>query len=399
MSDQNNISLEECALVLDFNSYYNIIFDKEGLQPDSNDVYEYPKNELEPIVKENFENFGNSKNKSIMYIHKASSEKKKKIDFYDDKLNSNNIQKEKANQSNNEINENKCINLIVIIESEKKQNIENKKNMFDVLCVFEPKLENIVPEQKQLREQIFQNINKKNKKENISLLKKKNKFNVLKPKNHTTQRKFKSDDIIKKIKARFLKSLKNNINNKLERANSKYLFDFLPQCFICSITKKRNNKSVLNMTFKEMMSTDFHEKYKKEKENEEKDINNKFLKKKRFKKKENKNNEEKSDKIIELKPIKKKKKKNNIDEKIEHPDKRKFNKNLEVIRYLEDNEEISKKINYEKIKNMKFSDLFNEYLKSKEFEDDIAKLKNEDNESQEYIEEYIIKASNYIRYF
>lgn len=153
------------------------------------------------------------------------------------------------------------------------------------------------------------------------------------------------------------------------------------------------------MTFKEMMSTDFHEKYKKEKENEEKDINNKFLKKKRFKKKENKNNDEKSDKIIELKPIKKKKKKNNIDEKIEHPDKRKFNKNLEVIRYLEDNEEISKKINYEKIKNMKFSDLFNEYLKSKEFEDDIAKLKNEDNESQEYIEEYIIKASNYIRYF
>ena len=38
-------------------------------------------------------------------------------------------------------------------------------------------------------------------------------------------------------------------------------------------------------------------------------------------------------------------------------------------------------------------------LKSKEFEDDILKLKKEDEESQEYINEYIIKAINYIKYF
>ena len=66
---------------------------------------------------------------------------------------------------------------------------------------------------------------------------------------------------------------------------------------------------------------------------------------------------------------------------------------------MENNEEISKKVNFEKIKNMKFSDLFNEYLKSKEFEDDILKLKKEDKESQEYINDYIIKAINYIKYF
>ena len=146
--------------------------------------------------------------------------------------------------------------------------------------------------------------------------------------------------------------------------------------------KKRNDISVLNMTFKAMMSKDICEEYKKE----EKDINNKMLKKKRGK--------EKPDKKIELK--KEKKKKKNVHT---NPDKEKCKKNVEVVNYLENNEEISKKVNFEKIKNMKFSDLFNEYLKSKEFEDDILKLKKENKESQEYINEYILKAINYIKYF
>ena len=66
---------------------------------------------------------------------------------------------------------------------------------------------------------------------------------------------------------------------------------------------------------------------------------------------------------------------------------------------MENNEEISNKVNFEKIKNMKFSYLFNEYLKSKEFEDDILKLKKENKESQEYINEYLLNAINYIKYF
>ena len=118
-------------------------------------------------------------------------------------------------------------------------NIKDVKNKFDVLFLFEPKLVNIDTEQKQLRDLIFR-INKNNKKENSSILNKNNKFVITKGKNKndSSQRKFKPDDIRKKIKARFLKSLKNSINNKLQIANSKYLFDFLPQCFICCITKK-----------------------------------------------------------------------------------------------------------------------------------------------------------------
>jgi hypothetical protein len=48
---------------------------------------------------------------------------------------------------------------------------------------------------------------------------------------------------------------------------------------------------------------------------------------------------------------------------------------------------------------MTFSDLYNEYLKSKEFEEDIMKLKNEDDENEKYINDYIVKANDYIKYF
>ena len=397
-NSQKFFAIEEYPITPNFNFYYNNIFGKEGLQPYSNDDYDYPENELEPVVKENFQNNEKSKNKSIMYIHKiTSSEKKKKIDFKEDISNSVNVKAKKTNQSQNENIEIKLYNPTVVIENEKDKNV---KNIFDILSIFEPKLERLIPEQKQLRDEILQLINKEKKKVDISSLNNNiNKFLVTrgKIKNNLRKRKFKSDDILKKIKSRFLKSLKNSINIKLEIANSQYLFDFLPQCFICSITKKRNDISILNMTFKEMMSTDFYSKYNQEEEKEE-DTRSKFLMKKRVKNKENKKENEKPDKKIELNPVKKKKK--NIDKNQElHPDLKKFNKNLEVIKYLEDNEEISKKVNFEKIKNMKFRELFDEYLKSKEFEDDIMKLKKEDNESQEYINEYIIKASNFINYF
>jgi len=46
---------------------------------------------------------------------------------------------------------------------------------------------------------------------------------------------------------------------------------------------------------------------------------------------------------------------------------------------------------------MTFTDLFNEYLKSNEFEEDILKLKEKEN--NEYINDYIIKAFNFIKYF
>ena len=49
------------------------------------------------------------------------------------------------------------------------------------------------------------------------------------------KRKYKPDDIRKKIKARFHKSIKTIINENLKKAGSKYFFSFLPQIFISSI--------------------------------------------------------------------------------------------------------------------------------------------------------------------
>ena len=53
-------------------------------------------------------------------------------------------------------------------------------------------------------------------------------------------RKFKPDNIRKKIKTRFHKIIKNIINKNLKKVGSKKLFDFIPQCFIGNISKKVN---------------------------------------------------------------------------------------------------------------------------------------------------------------
>ena len=66
------------------------------------------------------------------------------------------------------------------------------------------------------------------------------------------KRKYKPDDIRKKIKARFHKSIKNIINDNLRKAGSKKLFTYLPQVFISSITKEKN-RSVLNLSFREIL--------------------------------------------------------------------------------------------------------------------------------------------------
>ena len=57
------------------------------------------------------------------------------------------------------------------------------------------------------------------------------------------------------------------------------LIFYLNILFICEITKKKN-KSILNMTLKEIMSTDFFEKYKKINDDGN-TLNNNMLNKKR----------------------------------------------------------------------------------------------------------------------
>ena len=156
------------------------------------------------------------------------------------------------------------------------------------------------------------------------------------------KRKFKCDNIHKKIKSRFHKTLKNIINDNLKRAGSKLLFTFLPQCFIEKISKKDNSK-YLNLTYKELLSKDFL-------------------------------------------PLSKQ----NYDINYEH--------NKKVLKYLEENEIISKKSGFDLIQNYTYKELLYRYFNSNQFEHSIVQLINE-KESPEYINEYINKAKNYLNFY
>ena len=163
------------------------------------------------------------------------------------------------------------------------------------------------------------------------------------------KRKYKPDDIRKKIKARFHKSIKNIINENLKKAGSKHFFSFLPQIFISSIAKEKNHQ-VLDLTYKELLQKDF------------------------------------------LSEIKEEKYKN------KNVDLSKYKNNLRVLDYLDKNPEICQNSGFDIISKMKYSDLLEEYFKSDEFDKAIDKLKQE-NEEEDYIKEYIDKAKTYVKFF
>lgn len=165
------------------------------------------------------------------------------------------------------------------------------------------------------------------------------------------KRKYKGDIIRKKIKSRFHKSIKNIINDNLKKAGSEFFFDFLPQCFIGN-TSKKLNKTCLEMTYKELLSTDFY-----------------------------------SDLCKTM-----------LNYKNELIDKNKFNKNKCTLEYLKNNPEISKKSGFDYIKDMKYKTLLNNYFISKEFEDSLHQVK-EENEAPEYIQFYIYRAKNYVNFY
>ena len=162
------------------------------------------------------------------------------------------------------------------------------------------------------------------------------------------QRKFKPDDIRKKIKVRFHKKIKNIINENLKKAGSTELFGFLPQYFISNIAKKFNNQ-FMNMTYEQLLKINFSE---LQDDYPNKDCDNK-----------------------------------------------QYKKNKNTLEYLEKNPEISKISGFDKVKKMKYRDIFKAYFSSAEFEESITILKEEENESAEYIQEYFILAKNYIDYF
>ena len=161
------------------------------------------------------------------------------------------------------------------------------------------------------------------------------------------QRKFKPDDIRKKIKVRFHKKIKNILNENLKKAGANELFSFLPQFFIGNISKKFNNQ-YMDATFEDLLSINFSD-FQKEYINKDCDY-------------------------------------------------KQFIKNKKTLEYLKSNPEISKISGFEKLKNMKYRDILFAYFSSIEFEDSIEKLEQE-NEVPEYIQEYILLAKGYIEYF
>ena len=163
------------------------------------------------------------------------------------------------------------------------------------------------------------------------------------------KRKYKPDDIRKKIKARFHKSIKNIVNENLRQAGSKYIFSFLPQIFISSISRDINHQ-VLNISYRDLIKTDFI---------------------------------------------------SNIDEnkyKNKRVDLMKYKNNLNVLEYLDKNPDISERSGFDIISKMKYGDLLEEYFNSEEFKKAINKLRQE-NEEEDYIKEYINKAKSYVKFF
>ena len=161
------------------------------------------------------------------------------------------------------------------------------------------------------------------------------------------ERKYKTDDIRKKIKVQFHKVLKNLVNNNLKKVGSSKFFTFLPQLFIGNINKEFNTK-YLEYTYKELLLTDFS------------------LCRKNYK-----------NKAIDYKN---------------------YLYNKDTIEYLEQNEAIEKYSGFDLLKNIKYKDLLKAYFSSKEFENSILELKGK-NENVNYIQRYIKLAKTYLKYF
>ena len=163
------------------------------------------------------------------------------------------------------------------------------------------------------------------------------------------KRKFKPDDIRKKIKARFHKTLKTILNKHLLSAGSQMVFDFLPQCFLVNITKKINH-FVLKLTLKELIEFNFC-----------KELNEGGVRKK------------------------------NVDIK-------KYLHNKMVLNYLDHNNEISQKSGFNMFSKKTYRELLKEYFASEEFLVSLKSLKIE-GENDEYIFEYKKKALGYVSFF
>ena len=193
-------------------------------------------------------------------------------------------------------------------------------------------------------------VKEKKKKETKKETKKESKNEI---KNKT--RRYKEDDIRKKLKSNFLKTLFTRINELLKSEGALFTFESFPQNFIADITQQTNFE-VMELTYEDLFN------YTHEKVVEE----NKY----------------------EMKPYQ---------EQANKAAEKKYEKNLKTLGYLKNNKEISEKSGWERIKKMKYIDLLKAFFSSREFENSLNELKQ--REDKNYINNYLYFASNYIEYF
>ena len=169
------------------------------------------------------------------------------------------------------------------------------------------------------------------------------------------RRRDKEDEIRKKIKSKFHKFFLNYINKKLSKAGSKKFFESFGQYFISDITRETNH-AVMKITYFQLF------KYNRDKLINDEKYKTKYYNKSKF--------------IVAIK---------------------KDLKNQETLEYLESNPEISKLSDWDKIKNMKYSDLLKEFLASNEFLQSIKDLY--ENEENDYIDSFKYYTDTYVDFF
>ena len=145
------------------------------------------------------------------------------------------------------------------------------------------------------------------------------------------------DEIRKKIKSRFFKALRKYINQILDNLHINKKYEFLPQSFICIITKSKI-KEMLDKTLEDLIISFV-------KDNSVKNMNN-----------------------------------------------------YQLMNFLKENINNNSIKKLYRVFSTSIKKLFNEYLNSEEFDKSINKLEKEGNYSH-YIHNYISLANNFVEYF
>ena len=180
-------------------------------------------------------------------------------------------------------------------------------------------------------------INLNNDDDKFNFLKTENEKILNKKRKKRRRRRENRDNIRKKIKCGFLNgNVIKNLNKKLRSIGSRLFFDKFPQIFIGDVGKE-SNKKLLNLSLNEL-----------------------FEKKELYKEKEYSY----------------------------------YNHNLKVAR----NEDVQNNYSMRQIMNMKYSQLYEYYINSEEFVDEINRLKKK-GMNDDYVKNYIYLAKHFLEFF